>query len=96
MTLYVGNLDFEVTEQNLTEFISQYATVKSVKLPTDRETGQLKGWAIVDLANPEQEISVISAMDGVEWMRRELKVTKFIKSDRSLAKDKKRSSLQED
>ena len=61
--------------KDLTEAISQYATVKSVVIPTDRETGQQKGWAIVHLENPEQENSVISAMDGVEWMGRDLRVT---------------------
>jgi len=74
MTLYVGNLTYKVTEQDLKEFISQYATVTRVVIPTDRETGRVRGFAYVDLENPEQENSVISAMDRVEFMGRQLRV----------------------
>jgi RNA recognition motif-containing protein len=86
MTLKVSNLTYKVTEQDLKEFISQYATVTRVVIPTDRETGRVRGFAFVDLENPEQENSVISAMNGVEFMGRQLRVLQAI-AKRSIDSD---------
>ncbi|WP_341529427.1 RNA-binding protein [Nostoc sp. UHCC 0302] len=76
MSLYVGNLSYEVTQDSLTAVFAEYGSVKQVKLPTDRETGQLRGFAFVEMGTEAEETAAIEALDGAEWMGRDLKVNK--------------------
>ncbi|EKU99130.1 RRM domain-containing RNA-binding protein [Leptolyngbya sp. PCC 7375] len=76
MSIYVGNLSYEVTEEELTAVCAKYGTVKSVYLPTDRETGRLRGFGFVSMGAETEESDIIEALDGSEWMGRELKVNK--------------------
>jgi RNA recognition motif-containing protein len=74
MSIYVGNLSFEVTESDLTSVFAEYGSVKKVHIPTDRETGRVRGFAFVEMATATEETAAIEALDGAEWMDRELKV----------------------
>ena len=74
MSIYVGNLSYEVTQEDLSEVFAEYGTVKRVHLPTDRETGRMRGFAFVEMDSETEEASAISELDGAEWMGRELKV----------------------
>jgi RNA recognition motif-containing protein len=76
MSIYVGNLSYEVTKDNISEAFSQYGTVKQVNLPTDRETGRLRGFAFVEMGTEAEESAAIEALEGSEWMGRDLKVNK--------------------
>jgi len=76
MSVYVGNLSFKVTEEDLVETFTEYGTVKSVQLPKDRETGRMRGFAFVEMSSENEETAAIDALDGAEWMGRELKVNK--------------------
>ena len=76
MSIFVGNLPFEVSEQDLTEAFTEYGKVKRVYFPLDRETKKKRGFAFVEMETPEQEEAAISTLDGAEWMGRELKVNK--------------------
>ena len=76
MSIYVGNLSFDVTEKDLTEVFAEYGTVNQVKLPTDRETGRVRGFAFVDMGTETEEAAAIEALDGADWMERQLKVNK--------------------
>ncbi|NJM67570.1 MAG: RNA-binding protein [Acaryochloris sp. RU_4_1] len=76
MSIYVGNLSFDVTEQDLNTAFAEYGTVKQVKLPTDRETGKKRGFAFVEMANDAEEAKAIDELEGAEWMGRTLKVNK--------------------
>jgi RNA recognition motif-containing protein len=76
MSIYVGNLSYEVTQDNLTEIFAEYGSVKRVQLPTDRETGRLRGFGFVEMSTDEEETSAIDALDGAEWMGRSMKVNK--------------------
>ena len=76
MTIYVGNLSFDVTKEDLIAVFSDYGTVKKVALPTDRETGKLRGFAFVDLATDESELEAIESLDGANWMGRDMRVNK--------------------
>lgn len=76
MSIYVGNLSFEVTQDNLSEAFAGYGTVKRVQLPVDRETGRLRGFAFVEMATEAEENAAIEALDGAEWMGRDMRVNK--------------------
>lgn len=76
MSIYVGNLSYEVTEDGLHQVFQEYGTVKRVQLPTDRETGRLRGFAFVELGTDAEETAAIEALDGAEWLGRDLKVNK--------------------
>jgi RNA recognition motif-containing protein len=76
MSIYVGNLSFEATQDDLTQVFAEYGTVKRVQLPTDRETGRMRGFAFVEMSTDAEESAAIEALDGAEWMGRDLKVNK--------------------
>lgn len=76
MSIYVGNLSFEVTEADITAVFAEYGSVKRVQLPTDRETGRMRGFGFVEMGTETEEQSAIDALDGAEWMGRDLKVNK--------------------
>lgn len=76
MSLFIGNLSYEVTQDNLTQIFAEYGTVKRVHLPTDRETGQVRGFGFVEMETEAEETAAIEALDGAEWMGRDLKVNK--------------------
>jgi RNA recognition motif-containing protein len=76
MSIYVGNLSYEVTENDLNGVFAEYGTVKRVQLPTDRETGRKRGFAFVEMGTEAEETAAIEALDGAEWMGRSLKVNK--------------------
>jgi RNA recognition motif-containing protein len=76
MSIYVGNLSYEVTQDGLSEIFKEYGTVKRVQLPTDRETGRVRGFGFVEMESEAEETKAIEALDGAEWMGRDLKVNK--------------------
>ncbi|AUT01875.1 MULTISPECIES: RNA recognition motif domain-containing protein [unclassified Nostoc] len=76
MSVYVGNLSYEVTEETLNAVFAEYGSVKRVQLPTDRETGRLRGFGFVEMSTDAEETAAIEALDGAEWMGRDLKVNK--------------------
>lgn len=76
MSIYVGNLPFEVEEKNLSEVFAEYGQVKRVYMPVDRDTGRRRGFGFVEMETPAQEDSAIAALDGAEWMGKQLKVNK--------------------
>jgi RNA recognition motif-containing protein len=76
MSIYVGNLSYEVTQEDLNAVFSEYGSVKRVQLPTDRETGRLRGFGFVEMGTDAEEAAAIDALDGAEWMGRDLKVNK--------------------
>ncbi len=76
MTIYVGNLSYQATEEDVRSVFADYGEVKRVQLPTDRETGRKRGFAFVDMEQDEQEQMAIAALDQAEWMGRILKVNK--------------------
>jgi RNA recognition motif-containing protein len=76
MSIYVGNLSYEVTQEDLETTFKEYGTVKRVQLPTDRETGRFRGFAFVEMGTDTEETAAIEALDGAEWMGRDIKVNK--------------------
>lgn len=76
MTIYVGNLSYSATEDDLRQVFTEYGTVTRIVLPMDRETGRVRGFAFVELAEATQEQTAIDELDGAEWMGRQLRVNK--------------------
>lgn len=76
MSIYVGNLSYDVTQGDINAVFSEYGTVKNVKVPTDRETGRMRGFAFVEMSDDAEEAKAIEELDGAEWMGRNLKVNK--------------------
>ena len=76
MSIYVGNLSYEINQEDLNEVFAEYGTVKRVHIPTDRETGRVRGLAFVEMESEPDEDKAIEALDGAEWMERSLKVNK--------------------
>lgn len=76
MSIYVGNLNYEVTQEDLSDVFSEYGKVKRVHLPTDRETGRKRGFGFVEMETEAEEEKAIETLDGAEWMGREIKVNK--------------------
>ncbi len=76
MSIYVGNLSYKVTEEDLRTAFAEYGKVSRVQLPTDRETNRPRGFAFVEMETEAEETAAIEALDGAEWMGRDLKVNK--------------------
>ncbi|WP_204105572.1 MULTISPECIES: RNA-binding protein [Spirulina sp. CCY15215] len=76
MSIYVGNLAYSVTQEQLESIFAEYGTVKRVYLPTDKETGRPRGFGFVEMENENDETEAIDKLDGAEWFDRVLKVNK--------------------
>ena len=76
MSLYVGNLSYDVEENDLKQVFVEYGTVNRVQIPTDRETGRKRGFAFVEMGAEAEEDAAIEDLDGAEWMGQSLKVNK--------------------
>jgi RNA recognition motif-containing protein len=76
MSIYVGNLDYAVEEDDLREVFNDYGKVKRVYLPVDRETQRKRGFGFVEMSSDEEEDKAIEALDGASWMGRDMKVNK--------------------
>lgn len=76
MSIYVGNLSYDVTPDEITAIFAEYGTVKRVQLPVDRETGRMRGFGFVEMGADAEEDAAIAALDSAEWMGRDLRVSK--------------------
>ena len=76
MSIYVGNLSYDVAETDLSTTFAEYGTVKKANLIMDRETDRPRGFAFVEMSTDAEEEAAIEALDGAEWMGRDLKVNK--------------------
>ncbi len=72
--LYVGNLPYTATSQDLQDLFAQVGTVASVSLVTDRASGQSKGFGFVEMASKEEAQAVIERFNGYDLKGRALKV----------------------
>src|SRR5918911_1606111 len=72
--LYVGNLAFQTTSQDLQQLFGQAGTVESAQIIEDRDTGQSKGFAFVEMSTEDEAASAIDQFNGKEVAGRMLKV----------------------
>ncbi|MBK9173133.1 MAG: RNA-binding protein [Blastocatellia bacterium] len=74
MKLYVGNISFQTTSQDLEELFASIGTVESASVVEDRETGRSRGFGFVEMASKEDGERAIAELNGTEHNGRELKV----------------------
>lgn len=73
-SLFVGNLSFQTTESDLIALFAPFGEVGRVHIAVDRETGRVRGFAFVQMANDEGATKAIAALDGKEIGGRNLRV----------------------
>jgi len=73
--LYVGNLAFSVTDQDLGNSFSPYGTVESSKVITDRDSGRSKGFGFVEMSSESEASDAIAKLNGTEQNGRALTVS---------------------
>lgn len=64
--LYVGNLSYSVTNEDLTQLFEQFGTVSSARVISDRETGRSKGFGFVEMPDDAEAQAAIDALNGTE------------------------------
>ena len=72
--LYVGNLKYEVTEEDLERLFKDFGEITSVKVIRDKFTGRSKGFAFVEMANDEAAKNAINSLDGNDFDGRNIKI----------------------
>ena len=83
MNIYVGNLSYDMTEQQLQNLFEDFGTVNSVKIITDRDTGNSKGFGFVEMDNSNEAESAIKELNVSEIQGRSIKVNESVpKNDR--------------
>jgi cold-inducible RNA-binding protein len=73
--LFVGNLDFKITENDLQEAFAAHGTVVETNLVTDRTTGRPRGFAFVTMSSPEEAQKAIDGLNGKDLGGRPLNVS---------------------
>lgn len=74
MNIYVGNLNYAVTEDELKNLFAEYGAVSSARVIFDRMTQRSKGFAFVDMPDDAEANNAINALNGTEFMGRSMKV----------------------
>jgi RNA recognition motif-containing protein len=81
--LYVGNLSFNTSSQDLENMFAEAGTVQSANLIEDRETGRSRGFGFVEMSSNEEAKAAITAFDGKEVDGRNLKVNEAKPQERN-------------
>lgn len=72
--MYVGNLSWNASENDIRELFSQYGSVTEVALPTDRDTGRPRGFAFVTMETKEGMDAAINGLNGKDFLGRPLTI----------------------
>lgn len=79
MNMYVGNLNFGVSERELTELLEQFGTVNSVKIIIDRDTQRSKGFGFVEMEDSTEANNAIRELNGKELKGRQIVINESVK-----------------
>lgn len=88
-TLYVGNLPFDVTEEQIHELFSQHGDVEAVRMINDRDTGRYRGFSFVEMEASGAE-AAMSALDGTQFGGRTLRVNEAQQRERPAREEGRR------
>ena len=80
--IYVGNLNYRSTVEGLKALFARYGEVAGVSLVTDRQTGQPRGFAFVEMASADAAHQAITDLDGTEFEGRKLRVIEAVNKPR--------------
>ena len=83
MDIYVGNLPYSAGDQDLQELFEQYGSVNSARVIVDKFTGKSKGFAFVDMPTKSEADQAIDAINGSDFMGRNLRVNESQPKPRS-------------
>lgn len=87
MNIYVGNLSRQASEQDLRTLFSEFGEITAINIPKDKITGQIRGFAFVEMAVQEEAANAIKSLNETEFMQRVITVNearpKPASSDRS-------------
>jgi cold-inducible RNA-binding protein len=72
--IFVGNMSFQTSEDDLSALFQPYGKVTAVSIPTDRETGRARGFAFVDMEDPKEALDAMSALNGMDVNGRQIRV----------------------
>ena len=72
--IYVGNLSYKVTEDDLKDLFAEFGSVTEVNVITDRETGRPRGFAFVEMDSDDEATKAIDSLNGKELQDREIVV----------------------
>ncbi len=75
MKLYVGNLSFQTSEDELRDLFSQHGDVASVSLVMDRETGRPRGFGFVEMGSDAEAVEAVNKLNGSELDGRKIVVS---------------------
>lgn len=73
--IYVGNLSFNVSNEDLSNKFAQFGTVQSAKIVIDRDTNRSKGFGFVEMSNGAEASEAISSLNGSEFGGRQMNVS---------------------
>ena len=74
INIFIGNLDFAVTEEQLRAAFGAYGAVETVTIVADRDTGQPRGFAFLEMSNAQEAQNAIHSLDGTLLNQRPLRV----------------------
>jgi len=75
MNLYIGNLDYNIKEENLRELFEEFGEVTSVKIITDKFSGRSKGFGFVEMSSDKEADDAIQSLNGKSVNDRNITVT---------------------
>ena len=75
MNIYVGNLPYSATQEELTALFGKFGTVNSVKVVTDKFSGKSRGYGFVEMSEESNGTDAISKLNGQDFKGRELRVS---------------------
>tara|TARA_B100000579_G_C22738936_1_gene808105 strand:+ start:229 stop:492 length:264 start_codon:yes stop_codon:yes gene_type:complete len=76
MTIFIGNLSWKTEEKDLKDLFNTYGEVAKCIIPLERDSGRKKGFGFVEMTSESSEKTAIDDLQDVEWMGREIRVTK--------------------
>ncbi|MDR1860987.1 MAG: RNA-binding protein [Bacteroidales bacterium] len=82
MNIFVGNLNYSITEEDLKEIFGEYGELTSVKLITDKFTGKSKGYGFVEMPNADEARKAIDELNGAEAEGRTIVVNESVERKR--------------
>jgi RNA recognition motif-containing protein len=76
MTIYVGNISYTLSEEDISKIFEVMGTVETIKLIRDKPTGKSKGYCFIEMPDKKEAMEAISTLDGKEVAGRNLRVIK--------------------